>query len=370
METDTSASSPLAAQYKKPESLSPTSTSYDHQQPKRTTKAYSMVCHIPSIASSSVPFSCSPSSPTSSLPSFPSSPSSAHADTNGAFPAQEIPAEELERYDPFIDDLFAREDSPELGVIFAFSHLFTEPSTPLHHVACMAATPSISDSPGLPVSNMTLWAPLGEAVEQFPEQVDRLVDFIVALQQLPYFREYCNDFWLFYQDPPRSDTDLATKREAWFNMNTFMAKLAERGVQTESLLQHAGRLLQNALETAPWEEYHFSEIEEAEDGLGDEYEEYRDRELERLCDIRHLDGTIAAVAQWIKIQGRALYEMTGPMDLERERLWDGPPGWSKERWEFWRRRFEWVASVTALDRRTKNIARQAAEEMARTAGDA
>lgn len=57
--------------------------------------------------------------------------------------------------------------------------------------------------------------------------------------------------------------------------------------------------------------------------------------------------------------------MNGTMVLEREELWQGSPGWSKERWEFSRQRFEWVASVTALDRRTKNIAREAAEEMAR-----
>lgn len=74
-------------------------------------------------------------------------------------------------------------------------------------------------------------------------------------------------------------------------MNTFMAKLAAQGVRTESLLLHAGRLLQNALEAAPWEEYHLSDVEEAEEDMGDEYEEYRDQELERICDIRHLNGT-------------------------------------------------------------------------------
>lgn len=307
-------------------------------------------------------------------------------------------APSLERYEAFLASLAQREYPPEPDVILAFRKLLTEPSVSLVEAARLAVASSIPDSPDLPVSNMTLWIPFGEAIEQFPEMNDRLVDFIVALQQLPdgdgamhelpYFREYCNEFWLFCkslllfysvlwppltpldQDPPRSDPDLAKKRQAWYNMNTFMATLAARGVRTENLLQHAGRLLQNALETAPWEEYHFPEIEEAEEDMGDEYEEYRDRELERLCDIRHLNGTIPAVAQWIKIQGRALYEMAGPMDLEREELWDGPPGWSKERWKFWRQRFEWVASVTALDRRTKNIAREAAEEMARISGDA
>lgn len=43
--------------------------------------------------------------------------------------------------------------------------------------------------------------------------------------------------------------------------------------------------------------------------------------------------------------------------------WTGSRGWSKERFAYWRERFEWISKVTILEKKTKEDAREAAELM-------
>jgi hypothetical protein len=44
--------------------------------------------------------------------------------------------------------------------------------------------------------------------------------------------------------------------------------------------------------------------------------------------------------------------------------WTGAKGYSKERFRSWRERFEWISTVTALEKETQRIARECARRMA------
>ncbi|GAB1195402.1 hypothetical protein APSETT444_004661 [Aspergillus pseudonomiae] len=98
--------------------------------------------------------------------------------------------------------------------------------------------------------------------------------------------------------------------------------------------------------------------------LDEEYNDKRDHFLEEI-DIRTLNGWIPGAAQWIMLCGKEIYEMEGSMGREWPTKWTGTEGWSKERWAFWRQRFEWASTVTALDRKTRQLAREMVDEMRR-----
>jgi hypothetical protein len=83
-----------------------------------------------------------------------------------------------------------------------------------------------------------------------------------------------------------------------------------------------------------------------------------------------LNAKIPAAAKWLKHVGERLYQMQGEMAMEHEwqneKLnvkWTGPKGYSKERFAFWRERFEWMTRVTALEKETQKMARECAERM-------
>jgi hypothetical protein len=125
--------------------------------------------------------------------------------------------------------------------------------------------------------------------------------------------------------------------------------------------------LRKTLEKAPWEKFHHEDIEQELQDLDsdedDEYCEVRDRLLEEI-DVRALNGWVPAAAQWIKHCGKEIYAMEGSMGREFPTKWTGSEGWSQERWAFWRERFDWISQVTALDRKTRRIAREMVQEMA------
>jgi hypothetical protein len=63
-----------------------------------------------------------------------------------------------------------------------------------------------------------------------------------------------------------------------------------------------------------------------------------------------------------------LYEKTGPIGFEydwEESDWKGEKGWSKGRFEFWRKRFEQISILksTAVEVKTQSVARNAAQRM-------
>ena len=53
-----------------------------------------------------------------------------------------------------------------------------------------------------------------------------------------------------------------------------------------------------------------------------------------------------------------------PLWATRGKLWTGKPGYSRERWDFWKSRFfEAAARTSDLDEETKKISRSAAQAM-------
>jgi hypothetical protein len=167
-------------------------------------------------------------------------------------------------------------------------------------------------------------------------------------------------------DLPSTDPNRDAKRQGWLNVNVFSAKLSTYGVPELDERSRAANVLRDTLERTPWEVHHHPDIEEEEENMEeDEYEEYRRNELE-LRDVRTLNATVPAAAAWIKINGKGIYEMDGPMETEYDwdkTNWTGKKGWSKERFHYWRERFEWISKVTALDKATRGEAKTAAELM-------
>lgn len=150
-------------------------------------------------------------------------------------------------------------------------------------------------------------------------------------------------------------------------MNAFCAKLSTHGVERLDQRQRAAWVFRHTLEKTPWEKFHHSDIDERLEKYPDDevVRERCDAELE-VRDIRSLNSWVPAAATWIKVIGRGLYEMEGPMGDEYDWVttnWKGAKGWSKERFAYWRERFEWISKATVLDRSTKNDAKEAAELM-------
>jgi hypothetical protein len=144
-------------------------------------------------------------------------------------------------------------------------------------------------------------------------------------------------------DPPPTDPDRDAKRQGWLNTNIFAAKLSRSGVQGLDQRNRAWIALEQALERSEWNTDPDSSID-------------------------RLNADIPAAAAWIDIDGEALYEKSGPIAFEYdwdESDWKGERGWSKERFEFWRKRFEQISVLedAAVEVRTKVVARKAAQRM-------
>lgn len=172
-------------------------------------------------------------------------------------------------------------------------------------------------------------------------------------------------------DWPSDVADRDAKRQAQINQHAFMAKLSTYNVPVLDQISRAGFVFRSTCEFAPWEKDHHPEIEEwYEDGDDEEWwRKKRDLELERV-DRKILNAKVPVAAQWMQYVGERLYEMEGKLnseyDWQNEAFnckWAGDKGWSKERWVFWRRRFEWMTTVTALEKSTQRIARECAERM-------
>jgi hypothetical protein len=167
-----------------------------------------------------------------------------------------------------------------------------------------------------------------------------------------------------------NEEDRNAKRQAQVNQHTFLAKLSSRGVPKYDQIGRAGFTLRSTCEFAPWEKVHFPKIEEQYDEEEEEdWPETRDQDLE-LHRIRILDAKVPAAAQWIKLTGQRLYEMDGELEGEYEwqnealnSKWTGGKGHSKERFAFWSERFEWITTVTALEKSTQRIAMECAERV-------
>ncbi|KAF2833554.1 hypothetical protein CC86DRAFT_365421 [Ophiobolus disseminans] len=287
-------------------------------------------------------------------------------------------------YEEFLTSQAQNEYPPPPEMLSAFRKLFTETSTPMSAIAKEAATPIIAAIPNeTEPSNPDcgyLWRILKDAVDQFPKDTDKFADFVVELQMLPdgdhvfkylpQFRHHWTEFGFTINDWPSDEEDRDALRQAQTNQHSFLAKLSTHKQVESDQIGRAGFTLRSTCEFAEWEKLHFPDIEEWYDPEDEEdWPATRDRELE-LVSIKILNAKIPAAAQWIQITGQRLFEMEGELegeyDWQEEALnvkWKGGKGWSKERFAFWRERFELYSTATALEKSTQRIAKDCAERM-------
>jgi Protein of unknown function (DUF3632) len=164
------------------------------------------------------------------------------------------------------------------------------------------------------------------------------------------------------QDPPSTDPQRASKRQGWVNLNAFSAKLSAEGIPQLDERPRAAGVLRDTLEKTPWENFHHTDIDNEDDPDDDNFPAWKVHQLE-LRDIRSLNGSVPAASMWIKFNGKGIYEMQGQMEDEYDydkTNWIGQKGWSKARFLYWQKRFEWISKVTALDKETRSAAREAA----------
>lgn len=152
-------------------------------------------------------------------------------------------------------------------------------------------------------------------------------------------------------------------------MNAFCAKISTRRIPELDERQRAAWLFKEALERAPWEQFHHPDIDEQLDEDPDDEVVAEECAYELECrDVRVLEYWAPAAAVWMKIDARGIYEMEGKISEADEEDWDptmwkGQKGWSKERFAYWIERFEWISKVTVLSRSTRKEAADAAESM-------
>jgi Protein of unknown function (DUF3632) len=132
-------------------------------------------------------------------------------------------------------------------------------------------------------------------------------------------------------------------------------------------MRHKSALaIKKALERTPWDD------EEDPDKI-EEYPPHRAHQLE-LRTIQTLNSTVPAAAVWFTINCKGLYEQKGG-EVGNEAPWNqtnwkGAKGWSKERFAYWRERFEWISNVPELDIETRKAAKEGAEAIRKVeAGD-
>ncbi|PWY92286.1 hypothetical protein BO70DRAFT_327382 [Aspergillus heteromorphus CBS 117.55] len=291
-------------------------------------------------------------------------------------------------YEIFLTELAEDEWPPRPEIISAFRSLLDNPSIPASKLAkeSMSGTIAKAEKEDPTPHYSDLWSVLIPAVERFPEQGDRLVDFVIALHELPdcdgQFRElnglsiYLSEFTFNHVDNSSNVPERDIKRQGFINANIFTAKLYLRLPRPNKfgfLIEYGAEVLLRTFEAAPWEEFHFPRIEDyispIDDDDEEDYNKTRDEELGEV-DVRILNGWVPAAAVWIEYCGKEIYKKEGSMGWEAVAFgrWTGPKGWSKERWAYWKKRAAWVSTVTALDRKTRRIAKSMMERMERIEG--
>ncbi|PYH88999.1 hypothetical protein BO71DRAFT_453735 [Aspergillus ellipticus CBS 707.79] len=184
-----------------------------------------------------------------------------------------------------------------------------------------------------------LWPLLFTAVKRITDQSDRLLEFLVALQAMPYCNgefhrldglEEClrRSVFTYVDHPIDHPVDPRRRkfgRREWLNINSFVAKIHARGLYPG--LRHGGWVVKRTLETAVWE-------------LSDPLD------LAKCLDYQP------------DFRTGEVWDVDGLLDnIDITALDGGDQGWSKERWAFWKERFGWVAGVEVLEEKTRRIAR-------------
>ena len=183
------------------------------------------------------------------------------------------------------------------------------------------------------------------------------VELFLGVQPLPFkLTRHSIDF-----DPTPDDPDQSKCRSQWLNINAFAARITAGSCAAEFSLFGLWSL-REALEEEPLQDDAWSRWAEADP----------DKILSKL------DGSVPTAAQWIFHAGRALFTCEDQIEPSPNRgnpmkggaLWGGKSGFCRERWDLWKKRFEWVQGVTTLEASTKEAAKKAVEAMEQIEKDA
>ncbi|KAL7624427.1 hypothetical protein AAE478_005991 [Parahypoxylon ruwenzoriense] len=253
--------------------------------------------------------------------------------------------------------------------------LLAPPSEVAHH-ARQIALPIMKtlDDPNNRITQ--LWSALSEAVDELTDQNDKLADFVLELQRFPdgkgilgskpwfYDLPLFDNFWtewiqFQFSESDEPDPDRDVHRQANVNQNAFLAKITAHASGTDAgktivaldQRERGAKALIRALERTPWDE----------NSVTFDPEGYK---------VTGLDGYVPAAAQWITYCAEGMYDISlsgGPrMPWEYPHTgtnWGVQRGWSRERWDFWRKRFLEISTMPELKEGTRLVAKECAERM-------
>ncbi|KAI0378170.1 hypothetical protein F5Y04DRAFT_262573 [Hypomontagnella monticulosa] len=197
------------------------------------------------------------------------------------------------------------------------------------------------------------WFVLGDAVNKLTSQNDKLAELVLKLQRLPDGKgvlgpepwwsdlPYFNNFWtewmqFQFEDLSQGDQDYEAACQANVNRNAFLAKLTARMGNVVDLDQRerGGHTLKQALERTPVSE-----------------------------------TRVLAAEPWITYCAESMYDRClqgGPMSWEYPHNgtnWGVQKGWSKGRWNYWRKRFQEISNSTKVKEEVRRVAKECAEKM-------
>ncbi|KAI0003961.1 hypothetical protein F4779DRAFT_630548 [Xylariaceae sp. FL0662B] len=200
------------------------------------------------------------------------------------------------------------------------------------------------------------WFVLGDAVNKLTSQNDKLAELVLKLQRLPDGRgvlgpepwwsdlPYFNNFWtewmqFAFDDSRQPSADFQSNCQANVNRNAFLAKLTARMGNVVDLDQRerGGETLKGALEKNP---------------------------VSHAC--------VLAAEPWITYCAGGMYDRClqgGMMSWEYPHTgtdWGVQKGWSKARWQYWRKRFQEISEMRNMDETVRNKAKECVTKMEAT----
>ncbi|KAI9887040.1 MAG: hypothetical protein M1823_001112 [Watsoniomyces obsoletus] len=153
--------------------------------------------------------------------------------------------------------------------------------------------------------------------------------------------------WTLWEETDTMGPSSEEGRQPWRNINAYIARLTRDG--SVNLIWYGIRALAAALEGQMTRAHEHTSRWEVESDFVPGPE---------------LDCYLAVAADWISICGPALFG-TNP-DIsggEGGPMWEGPPGLSSERWQFWKQRLEELSEQEKVEEQTRQLARDTRQKM-------
>ncbi|KAJ5581519.1 hypothetical protein N7535_000139 [Penicillium sp. DV-2018c] len=204
------------------------------------------------------------------------------------------------------------------------------------HLASISLANEVEPEEGI----TSLWKLIIKCAYEYPEQHDKLVEVLVQLSKLPDAKSSTGEPILLHGKQVWKDLPTLgwQFRDEWnknvpagppdrrrsaisqiINRDKFVARLMATGEPVFAYSWFALITLREALETP----------------------------AEEMAPVS-LEPWVPAAVAWISILGKEIYEWNEEFDGALGRggpLWRGKYGFSKERWQFWRERFEYLSST-------------------------